>query len=69
MVANLGNPNLESVEIDTVWNEWQDFWLGTPVETTTQGNIRRGNQGGWTVNFADTVTTSKSSRFSNKIRY
>jgi hypothetical protein len=58
MVANLGNPNLESVEIDTVWNEWQDFWLGTPVETTTQGNIRRGNQGGWTVNFADTVTTS-----------
>jgi hypothetical protein len=58
MVANLGNPNLESVEIDTVWNEWQDFWLGTPVETTTQGNIRRGNQGGWTVNFADTITTT-----------
>jgi hypothetical protein len=58
MVANLGNPNLESVEIDTVWNEWQDFWLGTPVETTTQGNIRRGMQGGWTVNFADTITTT-----------
>ena len=26
MLANLGNPNLESIEIDTVWNEWQDFW-------------------------------------------
>jgi hypothetical protein len=61
MVAGLGNPNLESVEIDTVWNEWQDFWLGTPVETTTQSNIRRGNSGGWTVNFADvTKTTSQA---------
>jgi hypothetical protein len=36
MVASLGNPNLQSVEIDTVWNEWQDFWTGTPVETTSQ---------------------------------
>jgi hypothetical protein len=32
MVKNLGNPNLESVEIDTVWNEWQDFWQGAPVK-------------------------------------
>jgi hypothetical protein len=58
MVRGLGNPDLESVEIDTVWNEWQDFWQGTPVETTTTGNIRRGHQGGWTVNFGDTTTTT-----------
>jgi hypothetical protein len=37
MVAALGNPNLESIEIDTVWNEWQDHWIGAPVETVTIG--------------------------------
>ena len=67
MVANLGNPNLESVEIDTVWNEWQDFWAGTPIETTTTGGTYRGtNQvagngrgaGGWTVLAQDVNTTS-----------
>jgi len=47
MVANLGNPNLESVEIDTVWNEWQDFWQGTPVETTSV--LGQANRGGWLV--------------------
>jgi len=33
MLADLGNPNLSQVEIGTVWNEWQDFWQGRPVET------------------------------------
>jgi hypothetical protein len=61
MASNLGNPNLESVEIDTVWNEWQDFWQGTPVETTTTNNVRRGNQNGWTVDFGDvSLTTSQA---------
>ena len=61
MVANLGNSNLESVEIDTVWNEWQDFWQGAPVESSTVTNRRRGNQNGWTVDFGDTtVTTSQA---------
>ena len=32
MVANLGNPNLQQVEMGTVWNEWQDMWTGQPVE-------------------------------------
>ena len=27
-----GNPNLQSVEIGTVWNEWQDMWAGAPRE-------------------------------------
>ena len=59
MVANLGNPNLESVEIDTVWNEWQDFWVGTPVDGgTTTTNRRRGRQNGWIVEFGDRVTTT-----------
>jgi hypothetical protein len=69
MVKTLGNPNLESVEIDTVWNEWQDFWAGTPVETTTQvgneyigGNRVAGNgrgAGGWTVRARDVTITSE----------
>jgi hypothetical protein len=45
MLANLGNPNLESIEIDTVWNEWQDFWQGTPVERVTSFTDRAVNQG------------------------
>ena len=61
MVANLGNPDLESVEVDTVWNEWQDFWLGTPTETTTTTNQRIGRQGGWTVRFGDVNTTTSQS--------
>jgi len=32
MVQNLGNPNLQQVEMGTVWNEWQDMWAGQPVE-------------------------------------
>ena len=45
MIRNLGNPNLDSVEIDTVWNEWQDFWQGTPVERITSQSDREVNQG------------------------
>lgn len=58
MVANLGNPNLESVEVDTVWNEWQDFWQGTPTERVTSSQ-RIGNQGGWTVRFEDRNITTE----------
>ena len=45
LVRDLGNPNLDSVEIDTVWNEWQDFWQGTPVERVTSFTDRAVNQG------------------------
>jgi len=67
MVANLGNPNLQDIEISTVWNEWQDFWAGTPVETTAGGDAYRGRNaeagngrgaGGWTVLARDITTTS-----------
>jgi len=30
LASNLGNPNLNSIEIGTIWNEWQDFWTGAP---------------------------------------
>jgi hypothetical protein len=67
MIARLGNPNLESISVNTVWNEWQDFWQGKPVETTTTGAVYRGRNrvagrgrgaGGWTVNARDITTTT-----------
>jgi len=58
MVAGLGNPNLDSVEIDTVWNEWQDFWQGTPVETVERGGTRDAGGGGRRPWVADVTTTS-----------
>ena len=32
MAANAGNPNLQRIELGTIWNEWQDNWVGRPVE-------------------------------------
>ena len=32
MAANAGNPNLNRIEMGTVWNEWQDNWVGRAVE-------------------------------------
>ena len=46
LVQNLGNPNLASVEIGTVWNDWQEFWSGTPTEIgrRNMGNHRAGRR-------------------------
>ncbi len=46
LVQNLGNPNLTQVEIGTVWNEWQEFWSGTPTEVGRRnlGTGRRGRR-------------------------
>jgi hypothetical protein len=63
MVRNLGNPNLDSVEIDTVWNEWQDFWQGTPVESVTRSGTRDAGGGGrrpWVQDVTTTVTQQVS---------
>ena len=30
--ANAGNPNLTRIELGTIWNEWQDNWVGRAVE-------------------------------------
>ena len=69
LVKNLGNPNLDSVEIDTVWNEWQDFWVGKPVDTAvSNGPEYRGTNnvaargrgaGGWSVRARDVTTTTE----------
>jgi hypothetical protein len=40
MVEALGNPNLDSVEIDTVWNEWQDFWQGSSADRISSESTR-----------------------------
>jgi hypothetical protein len=63
MIRNLGNPNLDSVEIDTVWNEWQDFWQGTPVESVTRSGTRDAGGGGrrpWVQDVTTTVTQQVS---------
>ena len=44
LVQNLGNPNLSSVEIGTVWNDWQEFWSGTPREVGRR-NLGTGRAG------------------------
>ena len=67
LVKNLNNPSLSSVELGTVWNSWQDTWVGNPVETTTTGGAYRGTNnvaangrgaGGWTVLAQDVTTTT-----------
>jgi hypothetical protein len=58
MLDTLGNPNLESVEIDTVWNEWQDFWQGTPSETIQRLGGRDSGGGGRRAMVEDVITTT-----------
>ena len=41
MLAERGLPaNSTSISQGTVWNEWQDFWVGAPNETSTQAGAR-----------------------------
>ena len=47
LASNLGNSNLESIEIGTIWNDWQDFWSGTPRDVSSRditGDIRNGRR-------------------------
>ena len=43
LVSGLGNSGLNEVEIGTIWNDWQDFWSGTPTDIATRdvGGQRR----------------------------
>ena len=36
LVKNSGNPNLQSVELGTVWNEWQNHWTGVSTHNSTE---------------------------------
>jgi len=47
LVSGLGNASLQGIEIGTVWNDWQDFWSGTPTDVSSRdvsGNIRSGRR-------------------------
>ena len=41
VTSNLSNSNLGSNPLGTIWNEWQDFWTGTPITSTQDRGIRR----------------------------
>ena len=58
LLNTLGNPNLESVEIDTIWNEWQDTWTGTSVESTSATDGRDSGGGGRRAIVRDVITTT-----------
>ena len=36
LVSGLGNASLQGIEIGTVWNDWQDFWSGTPTDVSSR---------------------------------
>jgi len=58
LLNTLGNPNLASVEIDTIWNEWQDTWTGTSVESTSATGGRDSGGGGRRAIVRDVITTT-----------
>ncbi len=59
LVKNSGNPNLTSVEIGTVWNEWQNHWTGVSSTNDTETYKERGGHG-WKVMQRDITTTTKT---------
>ena len=56
LVAVSGNPNLQEVEIGTVWNEWTNNWTGQQTTNSTEGFQQRGGHG-WRVMQRDIQTT------------
>jgi hypothetical protein len=59
LVKNSGNPNLTSVEIGTVWNEWQNHWTGVSSTNSTETYKERGGHG-WKVMQRDIKTTTRT---------
>ena len=59
LVKNSGNPNLTSVEMGTVWNEWQNHWTGVSSTNSTERYEERAGHG-WRVMQRDIKTTTKS---------
>ena len=59
LVKNSGNPNLQSVELGTVWNEWQNHWTGTSTTNTTENFEQRGGHG-WRVMQRDVQSTTRT---------
>ena len=59
LVKNSGNPNLQSVEIGTVWNEWQNHWTGQSSSNSTE-QYRERHGHGWRVMQRDIKTTTRT---------
>jgi hypothetical protein len=63
LARQLGNEGLNSFEIGTVWNEWQDFWTGNPRDVSSVvGPARRTHEqvaGRGRVLRANVVTTTE----------
>jgi hypothetical protein len=59
LVKQSGNPNLQSVELGTVWNEWQNHWTGVSTSNSTERFEQRGGHG-WRVMQRDIQTTRRT---------
>src|SRR5210317_715609 len=59
LVKQSGNPNLQSVELGTVWNEWQNHWTGVSTSNSTE-TWRRRQGHGWGVMQRDIQTTTRT---------
>ena len=59
LVQNSGNPNLTSVELGTVWNEWTNNWTGTSTTNSTENYEIRGGHG-WRQMQRDIQTTTQT---------
>ena len=59
LVAVSGNPNLQEVEIGTVWNEWTNNWTGQQTTNSTEQFEQRGGHG-WRVMQRDIQTTTST---------
>jgi len=59
LVKESGNPNLTSVELGTVWNEWQNHWTGVSTSNSTERYEERGGHG-WRVMQRDIQTTTRT---------
>ena len=59
LVKNSGNPNLQSVEMGTVWNEWQNHWTGVSTSNSTERYEARAGHG-WKVMQRDIQSTTRT---------
>src|SRR5210317_1235844 len=59
LVKQSGNPNLQSVELGTVWNEWQNHWTGVSTSNSTEQYKQRGGHG-WRLMQRDIQTTTRT---------
>jgi len=61
LVKNSGNPNLQSVEMGTIWNEWQTHWTGSSSSFVSGGERYRERHGhGWRVMLRDVRTETRT---------